>query len=75
MRPSNNLENKPSTNTYWQVQLVCTKVRVYGSLEPPLQYNGDQMPLTNQVGYDLSNNLESYRNIMHFQISSRRESR
>ena len=31
------------------------------------------MPLTNQGSYDLFSHLESYRNIMQFQISYRRE--
>ena len=29
------------------VQLVCMKVHVYSSLEPPLEYNQEQIPLTN----------------------------
>ena len=31
-----------------QVQLVCIKVQARISLEPPLEYNQDQMSLTNQ---------------------------
>ena len=45
MKPSNNLENKAPSDTYWRFQLVCKKVQ---ALEPPLEYNPDQMPLTNQ---------------------------
>ena len=48
MKPSNNLENKISSDFYWRVQLVCKKVQVHSSLEAPLEYNQDQMPLTNQ---------------------------
>ena len=39
MRPSNNLENKIASDTYCRVQLVCMKVQVHSSLEPPLEYN------------------------------------
>ena len=35
------------------------KVQVHSSLEPPLEYNQDQMPLMNQGGY---------RNIMYFRL-------
>ena len=31
-----------------RVQLVCMKVQEHSSLEPPLKYNQDQTPLTNQ---------------------------
>ena len=39
MRPSNSLENKTPSYTYWRVQLVCKKVPANSSLEPPLEYN------------------------------------
>ena len=48
MRPSNNLENKTPSDTYWRVQLVLKKVQAHNSLEPPLEYSQDQMSLTNQ---------------------------
>ena len=48
MRPSNNLENTTPSDPYWRVQLVCMKVEAHSSLEPPLEYNQDQMPLMNQ---------------------------
>ena len=48
MRPSNNLENKTPSDTYKRVQLVCKKAQAHKSLEPPLDKNKDQMPLTNQ---------------------------
>ena len=48
MRPSNNLENKTISDTYWRVQLVCVQVQAHSSLEPPLEYNQDQTPLMNQ---------------------------
>ena len=48
MRPSNNLENKTPSDTYWRVQLVCVKVQATTSLEPPLEYNQKQMLLMNQ---------------------------
>ena len=44
MRPSNNLENKTLSDTYWTGQLVCMKVQARSSLEPPLEYKQDQMP-------------------------------
>ena len=48
MRPSNKLENKTPSDTYWGVQLVCMEVKVHSSLEPPLEYNQDHTPLMNQ---------------------------
>ena len=53
MRPSNNLENKIQPDTYCRVQVVQIKVQVNSSLEPPLEHNQNQMPLTNQVSDDL----------------------
>ena len=47
-RPSNNLENKTPSDTYWRVELVCKKGQANSSLEPLVEYNQDQMPLTNQ---------------------------
>ena len=34
--------------THWKVELVCMKVQAHSSSEPPLEYNQDQMPFTNQ---------------------------
>ena len=48
MRPSNNLENKTLSDTYWRVQLECLKVQAHSSVEPPLKYSQDHMPLMNQ---------------------------
>ena len=48
MRPSYNLENNTLSDTYWRVQLIRMKVQAQSSLEPPLEYNQDQMPLMNQ---------------------------
>ena len=48
MRLSNNLENKTTSDKYCRVQLVCIKVQAHKSLEPPLEYDQDQMPLMNQ---------------------------
>ena len=48
MKPSNNLENKTPSDTYWTVQLVFKKVHAHSSLELPLEYNQDHIPLTNQ---------------------------
>ena len=48
MRPSNNLENKRLSDTFWTVQLVCIKVQAHSSVEPSLEYNQDQMSLMNQ---------------------------
>ena len=52
------------------------KIQAYSSLEPPLEYNQDQMALMLiKVHYDLFNHLGSYGNIMQFQISSWGENR
>ena len=48
MRSFKNLENKALSETYSKVQRVYMKVQAYSSLEPPLEYNQDQMPLMNQ---------------------------
>ena len=47
MRPKN-LGNKIPSDTHWRTQLVFMKVQTHSSLEPPLECNQDQMPLTNQ---------------------------
>ena len=47
-RPSNNLENKTPSGTYWRVQLVCVKVQTHNSVELPLEYNQDQTALMNE---------------------------
>ena len=39
MRPSNNLENKNTSDTYWRVQLI---VQAHSTLEQPLEYNEEQ---------------------------------
>ena len=51
------------------------KVQAHSSLEPPMEYNQNQMPLMNQDSLYLFNYFESYGNIMQFLISSRRENR
>ena len=33
------MENKPPSDTYWRVQLVCKKVQAHSTLEPPLEFN------------------------------------
>ena len=48
MKPYKTVENKTPLDTYGRVKLVCQKVQAHSSLEPPLEYNPDQMPLTNQ---------------------------
>ena len=48
MKPSNNLEKKTPSGTSWRVQLVSKNVQAHRFLEPPLEYNQGQMPLTNQ---------------------------
>ena len=47
MKPSNKLENKAFSETYWRVQLVCMKVQAHSSLEPA-QDSQDRTPLTDQ---------------------------
>ena len=48
MKPSNDLENKTPSDTYWRVQLVCMKVQADSFLEPLLEYNQNQMCLMNE---------------------------
>ena len=48
MKPSNNMENKTPSDTHLRVQLVREKVQNQSPLEGSLEYNQDQMPLTNQ---------------------------
>ena len=48
MKSSKSLENKSLFGMYWRVQLVSTKGQAHSSVEPPLEYNEDQMPLINQ---------------------------
>ena len=48
MRPSNYLENTSLSAMYKRFQLVCMKVQVHSSLEPPLKHNEDQAHLMNQ---------------------------
>ena len=45
---SNNVENKITLDTYWRVLLVCIKIQINSSSEPPLEYKQDQVPLMNQ---------------------------
>ena len=59
MRPSNNLERKIPSDTFWKDQLINMKVEARNSLKPPLEYNQDQMPSTNQGCYDSFNQLGS----------------
>ena len=49
------------------------KVNDQNSLEPSLGYNQNQTQSSIKVRFDLSNHLESYRNIMQFWISIRRK--
>ena len=68
MKPFKNLESRIPSDTYWKIQLVCLKVQVHSSLEPPLEYNKDQMLWQIKICYDLFNKLGSfYRNVMQFQ--------
>ena len=48
MRPSNNMENKTLSDTYWRVHLVCMKVQAHGALEPWLSYNQNATHFMNQ---------------------------
>ena len=38
MKPSNNMENKTPSGTYWRVQLLCKKVQTHSSLESLMEY-------------------------------------
>ena len=75
MRPFDSLENKMPSDTYRRIRLVCVKVHADIFSEPPQKYNQDQMLLTNQGGYYLLNQLDSYMNVMEFQISPRMKNR
>ena len=46
MRP--HMRTVKKKDIYWKVKLVCMKVQAHSSYEPPLEYNQDQTPLTNQ---------------------------
>ena len=50
MKPvfSSILENKALQTLIKECSLVCKKVPAHNSLEPQLEYNQDQIPLTNQ---------------------------
>ena len=41
MKPSNNLENKTPSDTYWRVQPIWKEFQAYTSLEPPQECNQD----------------------------------
>ena len=72
MIPSNSLESKIPSGTYWRVQLVCIKVQANTSSEPPQEHSqGWQI----KVGYNLLNQLRSYINIILFQISPKQKNR
>ena len=43
MSPSNSLENKTLSDTYWRVQQVCMKVQAHSSLELPLEFTKPSM--------------------------------
>ena len=58
------MENKTPSDTYWKAPLICRKVQSHNSSESQLKHN-----------QDLFNQLGSYKNIMQFQISSRKKSR
>ena len=75
MRPSNNMENKSPSDAFWRVQLVCMKVQAHSYLEPQLENNQDQKPLTQiEIRYDIFNHLGVIE-ILQFQISPWRENR
>ena len=75
MKLSKNLGNKIPSGTYWRVHLVCIKVQVNSSLEPPLEYNKNPMLVMKsvKVSCEIFNKLGTYKTIMQFQISFRRE--
>ena len=74
-KKTNRVVNKTPSDAYWRVQLVCKKVQAHSSLEPLLECIQNQTPLINQGSSWPFNHLGSYRNIMQFQISIRRENR
>ena len=60
MKLPNNLVNKTPSGTYWRVQLVCKKIQANRFLEPPLEYNQDQMSLI----FDKSRFIMTYSTIL-----------
>ena len=48
MKPSSNLQNKIPSDIHYRVQLISKKVQAHSSLELPLEYNQDQMSVTNE---------------------------
>ena len=75
MKPSTILENKIPSDTYSRVLLVCMKVQAHCHLEPPWDTVRTRCLWRIKLGYDLFNQLGSYRNIMQIQISSRWDNR
>ena len=51
------------------------KVQAHSSIEPPMEYNQNLMPMMNQDSLYLFKHFGSYGNIMQFLISSGRENR
>ena len=59
--------------TYLRVQLVCMKVQAHKSLEPHRNKIRTFCLWKIKVCFDLFTNIGNYRNILEFQISSRRK--
>ena len=79
MKPvfSSILGNKALQTLIKECNLVCKKVPAHNSVEPQLEYNQDQIPLTNQGSlwpFEPSWELLCNKN-MQFQISYTRENR
>ena len=70
MIPYNNLENKVLSDICWRGQLVCMKfqAQLFGTITG-IQSGSDAFDI--KAGYDLFNQLGSYRN-MQCEIISRR---
>ena len=75
MRSSNNLETKIPSDTYWRVQQVFMKDQGHTYVNHNWNTIRTKHLWRVKLGYDILNQLGSYRNIVRFQISSRRENR
>ena len=75
MRPLITLDNKTLSDLYWSVQLVYMKVQAHSFLEPPMEYNKDQMLLMSQGSVRPFQTVWELQKYYAVQSSSRRENR
>ena len=68
MRYSNSLENKTPSDTHQRFQLVCMKVQAHNSLEPPLEYNQEQLLMTFLIILGVTDLLCGFRLVLEGKI-------